>query len=313
MDHIRMLGGDCQRINSFDILNKPINLSLNNDFVSIGEKIIDPDNIGAVWFRKFGFFRRSQQALNHRKFLEPTAQSYMATEFSKVIGVFENYFSNSFWLTNPNRILLNKFLVLKRAQLLGLLIPPTYIVNNLQELINIKKKELRLISKSIYDPLIIQLGRESYSMYTTEIKEEDMLKLPNFFLPSMVQKAIPKQFELRVFYLMGKCYSMAIMSQEDKETSVDYRKYNFKNPNRFLPYDLPNDIEQKIIRLMDELSLNTGSIDLILTPDNEYVFLEVNPTGQFGMVDYSCNYGLHEKVAKLLICEDKKKCYEKSY
>lgn len=140
MDHIRMLGGDCLRINSFDILNKPINLSLNNDFVSIGEKIIDPDNIGAVWFRKFGFFRRSQQALNHRKFLEPTAQSYMATEFSKVIGVFENYFSNSFWLTNPNRILLNKFLVLKRAQLLGLLIPPTYIVNNLQELTNIKKK-----------------------------------------------------------------------------------------------------------------------------------------------------------------------------
>lgn len=143
-------------------------------------------------------------------------------------------------------------------------------------------------------------------MYTTLIEEEHLHKIPNCFLPSMIQKAIPKQFEVRVFFLMGECYSMAIMSQDDKDTKTDYRKYNFGNPNRFLPFQLPEDIKKKVVDLMARLSLNTGSIDFILTPENEYVFLEVNPTGQFGMVDYSCNYGLHEKVANLLISKDKK-------
>lgn len=306
MDYIKILGGECIRINSFDLLDNPIRLSVNEDFLEYNGLVINPQEIGSVWFRKFGFFRKSLQYRRMQRFLEPTAQSYIATEFSKVIEAFEYYFNSSFWLTVPKNVLLNKFIVLKQAQQVGLSVPSTYITNRLEELIKIKGVEGELISKSIYDPLIIHSNGKNYTMYTTLIEEEHLHKIPNCFLPSMIQKAIPKQFEVRVFFLMGECYSMAIMSQDDKDTKTDYRKYNFGNPNRFLPFQLPEDIKKKVVDLMARLSLNTGSIDFILTPDNEYVFLEVNPTGQFGMVDYSCNYGLHEKVANLLISKDKK-------
>lgn len=306
MDYIKILGGECIRINSFDLLDNPIRLSVNEDFLEYNGLVINPQEIGSVWFRKFGFFRKSLQYRRMQRFLEPTAQSYIATEFSKVIEAFEYYFNSSFWLTVPKNVLLNKFIVLKQAQQVGLSVPSTYITNRLEELIKIKGVEGELISKSIYDPLIIHSNGKNYTMYTTLIEEEHLHKIPNCFLPSMIQKAIPKQFEVRVFFLMGECYSMAIMSQDDKDTKTDYRKYNFGNPNRFLPFQLPEDIKKKVVDLMARLSLNTGSIDFILTPENEYVFLEVNPTGQFGMVDYSCNYGLHEKVANLLISKDKK-------
>jgi hypothetical protein len=52
---------------------------------------------------------------------------------------------------------------------------------------------------------------------------------------------------------------------------------------------------------MYHLRLETGSIDLIHTPDGRDVFLEVNPVGQFGMVSIPCNYGLERKVADLLM------------
>ena len=52
---------------------------------------------------------------------------------------------------------------------------------------------------------------------------------------------------------------------------------------------------------MDNLDLNSGSIDIILTPDNKYVFLEVNPVGQFEQVSFPCNYGLFKEVAEYLI------------
>lgn len=306
MDYIKILGGECIRINSFDLLDNPIKLSVNEDFLEYNGLVINPQKIGSVWFRKFGFFRKSLQYRIMQRFLEPTAQSYIATEFSKVIEAFEYYFKSSFWLTIPKHISLNKFIVLKQAQQVGFSVPSTYIINRLEELIKIKAIEGELISKSIYDPLIIHSNGKNYTMYTTLIGEENLDRIPDTFLPSMIQKAIPKQFEVRVFFLMGECYSMAIMSQDDEDTETDYRKYNFDNPNRFLPFQLPEDIKKKVVNLMARLSLNTGSIDFILTPENEYVFLEVNPTGQFGMVDYSCNYGLHEKVANILISKDKK-------
>ena len=48
---------------------------------------------------------------------------------------------------------------------------------------------------------------------------------------------------------------------------------------------------------MQALGFNTGSIDLILTPQGEYVFLEINPEGQFGMVSHPCNYYLEREMA----------------
>lgn len=52
---------------------------------------------------------------------------------------------------------------------------------------------------------------------------------------------------------------------------------------------------------MKKMNLDTGSIDMIVTPELEYVFLEVNPVGQYDMVSVPCNYHLHSKIAKILI------------
>mgnify|MGYP001753042556 FL=1 len=167
MDYIKILGGECIRINSFDLLDNPIRLSVNEDFLEYNGLVINPQEIGSVWFRKFGFFRKSLQYRRMQRFLEPTAQSYIATEFSKVIEAFEYYFNSSFWLTVPKNVLLNKFIVLKQAQQVGLSVPSTYITNRLEELIKIKGVEGELISKSIYDPLIIHSNGKNYTMYTT--------------------------------------------------------------------------------------------------------------------------------------------------
>ena len=52
---------------------------------------------------------------------------------------------------------------------------------------------------------------------------------------------------------------------------------------------------------MKYVNLNTGSIDMIVTKENEYIFLEVNPVGQFGMVSQPCNYYLEKKITEYLM------------
>ena len=94
---------------------------------------------------------------------------------------------------------------------------------------------------------------------------------------------------------------MAIFSQLDEMTRYDYRNYNRIKPNRDVPFKLNLEIENKLSEFMKRSDLETGSIDIILTPQGEYYFLEVNPTGQFGWVSVDCNYYIEREIALNLI------------
>ena len=95
--------------------------------------------------------------------------------------------------------------------------------------------------------------------------------------------------------------SVAIFSQADDQTKVDYRKYNLKTPNRVIPYQLPAEIEHKLALLNERLGLNTGSIDLIVDREGQFYFLEVNPTGQFQDLSESCNLSIDRRIAERLL------------
>lgn len=83
---------------------------------------------------------------------------------------------------------------------------------------------------------------------------------------------VKKSFEIRSFYLHGEFYSMAIFSQRNKQTSVDFRKYCTELPNKNEPFKLPDDIEEKLDKLYKKLDLNTGSADFIVDKEGNYVF-----------------------------------------
>jgi D-alanine-D-alanine ligase-like ATP-grasp enzyme len=81
-------------------------------------------------------------------------------------------------------------------------------------------------------------------------------------------------------------------------TKQDYRNYDSYNSNRVVPFDLPEEISIKIKHFSKITNLKTGSIDLILSTKGEYVFLEINPQGQFIGVSNYCNFYLDKEVAE---------------
>jgi len=109
-----------------------------------------------------------------------------------------------------------------------------------------------------------------------------------------------KRMDVRVFFLEGRCYAMAIFSQRDEQTRVDFRRYNYIKPNRTVPLRLRPDLEAKITRLFASLKLNTGSVDFIVDQQGRFFFLEINPVGQFSMVSVPCNYFLERQAALTL-------------
>ena len=128
--------------------------------------------------------------------------------------------------------------------------------------------------------------------------------MPDVFFPTLFQKNIEKEYEIRTFYLQGRFYSSAIFSQKDPTTSIDFRNYNKSFPNRMVPYRIPEALELQVEQLMQELDLDTGSIDFIKGVDGKFYFLEVNPVGQYGFVDVPCNYNINKIIAEELMKKD---------
>ena len=271
---------------------------------------LDLSEVQAVWFR--GFVR-------HRNFIKEVTDdlqtansnlSELSGRISKALHKNTNFFFNSLkdknQLPNLESLKIDKVEVLAKARKVGLRIPKTLVTNNKQKLLEFYEDcNQKIITKSLHECVYFFEEDKAFSFKTYLLSQEDVHNFEDHFFPSLFQGYVEKEYELRVFYLDGVMYSMAIFSQLDEQTQVDFRRYNDEKPNRTVPYKLPEAEAKKIHQLMQMLNLSTGSVDLIKTKDDEFCFLEVNPNGQFGMTSYPCNYHLEQKIAQRLIQDDK--------
>ena len=257
-----------------------------NEYIKIGEEFCFFKNIKSVWFRRGKFL------LPRKKFLINELTNYIL-ENDFILQEYVNHKLEELnSIGSSKNIHINKLVVLDKAKKLGIQIPEYF----LSEYIN--NEEQKYITKGLNGNTSFDFKNSRVVLPVTKLKKGNYSSGLSFF-----QKYIEKKYELRIFYLRGKFWSMAIFSQNDPKTKIDFRNYNKEKPNRMIPYLLPIEVEKKLDLLMKELSLNTGSIDMIVTPKNEFVFLEVNPVGQFGMVSYPCNYHLEKIIAENLIDE----------
>ncbi|MBP6755028.1 MAG: grasp-with-spasm system ATP-grasp peptide maturase [Bacteroidia bacterium] len=254
--------------------------------------IYDIDDFESLWYRRsdfnFSFTSKLEYLNNEEKFVK----SFIHEILSKKKDL-KNL--NNFNLTDISKL----DLYLNRIYLKRLKLPPFILTQDKKNLLDFLNKHKEIISKPVFLPFFV-VSNESYGAYTSRINNEIINKMPDLFTVTLFQKAIPKKFEIRVFYLDGKFYSMVIFSQKNKKTNQDYRNYDDKLPNRTTPFNLPNYIENELNNYLLSYGLNCASLDIIIDNNNDFYLIDVNPVGQFGMVSRPCNYKLEKKVASFL-------------
>ena len=81
----------------------------------------------------------------------------------------------------------------------------------------------------------------------------------------------------------------------------DWRRKGLALLKEWQPYQLPQALETKLLKLLNYFGLNYGAIDLIFTPDERYVFLEVNPVGEFFWLEKYSGLPISQAIAELLL------------
>jgi ATP-GRASP peptide maturase of grasp-with-spasm system len=314
MDWLDSLGADFFRLNGKDFADR-LNI-VNGEIKNLD---FDLSDVSVIWNRRWSnqsFLLRDRRedfsALGPENIMNLISNLWK--ERRTVTSYLLKHLREKEWTTRPHKMSVNKIEMLELAREAGLQVPAYIITSSLAELKNFAGEHEHLITKPVSDVTAFfdpaekedeeaELGKIlTAKVNVADLEEKDM----NTFHFSFFQEYIKKEYEIRTFYLYGKTYSMVIFSQNDSQTSVDFRNYNDERPNRCVPFQLPAETEAKIIDLMNSAELNIGSIDLIKKVGGGFYFLEVNPVGQFGMVSYPCNYYLEKKLAKHLTDEDQK-------
>lgn len=262
----------------------------------------DLSKLHKTWFRRGYFlFRHIDDIPTLAAETNKSIREHLANDGKTLERFLYYYLSKGIAINHPDNYNYNKLIALREAQKVGLLVPPTMLAVQAEELRQFVAKEGGCISKSIQDMMGIKTD-DNYAFTGKTVRVDKDSICPKGHWYSLFQKEIKKKYELRIFYFMGKMYTMAIFSQMDKESELDFRQVdvNGKHPNRMVPFKLPAEKAGKIRRLMKNLKLESGSIDIIVDKNNDYYFLEVNPVGQFNFVSEICNYHIEKHIANYL-------------
>ena len=122
-------------------------------------------------------------------------------------------------------------------------------------------------------------------IYTTrlpEIAEQDREAIRA--VPAIYQTEITKWRDLRVTVVGERVFAVAIESQSRSETVTDWRRGSVPDLDHEL-IELPAYIKALCVRLVQQLDLRFGAIDLVLDVQGQYWFLECNPNGQWAWIE----------------------------
>jgi glutathione synthase/RimK-type ligase-like ATP-grasp enzyme len=257
----------------------------------------EPLRVAAVWL-----WRLWPAALDERL---PAAQAQAAQRESLTTlrGLLE-LLSDAAWIDPPDAIACaeNKTRQLRLAHEVGLAIPPTLITSDPQAARAFYAAQGGQVVAKLQNSLGYSM-RGGGGLPTRLLRGADLAALDGLVhCPMIFQRYVEKAYELRVAWVDGQAFVGAL---DGAHCGVDWR---YAATASWQEHSLPEAIHKKISTLMARLSLRQGALDLIVTPGGEYVFLEVNPHGEWGMLERDLGLPIGAALAEALLRRAADKC-----
>ncbi len=249
--------------------------------------------IGAVWYRRTFFVKNPRLAPEDAEFAEAETRE-------AALGMLR--LTETFWVSHPDalRRAESKPLQLKVAQQVGFRVPRTLITNDPAEFLAFYQQ---CDGRVIYKPFTqgpLGLG-ERKAVYTSPVQPEHLQDLDAIHAgPCLFQEHLPKAMDLRVTVIGQEVFPAEIHSQAAEASKTDWRRGD-PMKLKHAAHALPAEVQQQCLALVRRLSLQFGAIDLVLTPGGEYIFLEINPSGQFAWIEDLAKLPLIDTLADLLV------------
>jgi hypothetical protein len=270
-----------------------------------GGAIVRSCDVGAVWYRKPAVPALHPSVVEHER-------EYAFNEARAGLrGVYDSL-SHAFWFSHVDRIRSagNKLAQLRAASRQGMGIPRTVFTNDPAVARDfVAAADGRVVFKSIGDGMLSTRGgpwespRLAGDVYTTLV-DEAMLEAGLERLaacPVLLQEYVEKDVELRITVVGDEVFAAEIHSQANASGGeIDWRRGSVSTME-YRVHELPDRERDQCLALVRAFGLQYGAIDMVKRPDGRYVFLEINPNGQYGWIEDKTGLQLSRAIAQRLV------------
>ncbi|MEL6536500.1 MAG: MvdC/MvdD family ATP grasp protein [Bacteroidota bacterium] len=202
------------------------------------------------------------------------------------------------WIDRPERVRAgeDKLRQLRLAQSQGLTVPETLITSDPDAVRAFYHAQQGEVVTKMMTALAWSMEGDAPHVYTSRVTVEVLDQMDSLRLcPMTFQRAIPKDYEVRVAYVGGRCFAGKIDASQTVEGQTDWKRAKQGTP--WQACSLPDSVTSALHGYMQALGLHFGAIDLIKLPEGGYVFLEVNPAGEWGMLQKELDLPIGEAIA----------------
>ena len=296
------LGSRGHEIQIFDPAAFPVSATISVESSSVGSRAvirwegqeIDLSLVGSVWYRRPGKFDLPAELI-------PKEAEWLRGECAAAVnGIYAN--TDALWVSDPHSIRRAdlKLLQLRLARQLGFRVPDYIVTNDPEQArLFLDAHPHGVITKGLWMPMIL-LDDRAGMIYTHKVTPEDIEYLDTVrYGPTFLQAFIPKKRDIRVTVIGDELFAAGIDSMAVAAAHIDFRKAETMDlPHE--PVNLPEPIAVACKTIVRELGLQFGAIDLLETPEGDYVFLENNPNGQWYWVEMMTGQPMAQAMADLL-------------
>jgi hypothetical protein len=251
------------------------------------------DEIGAAWFRRSGNLYETRLTITSEKL-----DNYVKIQSQGTLSALCSSLQ-TLWVSHPLALRRAevKALQLVQASKAGLKIPHTLISNDPDRATTFVAG-MGDADCAVKPLLAVGVTDEQggFRMPLTAMLPRGHSLASVALAPTILQPYVEKAFELRCVVIGGRIFAAKMDTQADERSRIDSRG---GEPDHEI-FQLPEDVEASLHRVMDSFGLNFASLDMIVTPEGEFVFLELNPNGQWLWLEYELGLPLVASMADLL-------------
>lgn len=270
---------------------------LRRNLLRVGGRELDLTRVTAVWLRRPGH-AGPEVPSGDRDIADWTRRMASAA----IAGVVD--LTDCLWVParpRETRAAADKLRQLRTAASLGFRVPRTRVTNSPDAFLEFHRDlDGRMIAKTLADAVAHDAAGNPIPTYTTPVERRHALNAQAVrHAPTIFQAYVPKRVELRITVVGDRVFPVAIESQSSRMTRHDWRHYD-DEAVAHARHALPAEVERRCLLLLRHYDLCFGAIDMVLTPDGQYVFLELNPNGQWAWIADLTGEPIAAAIAELL-------------
>jgi ATP-grasp ribosomal peptide maturase len=258
----------------------------------LGSRVADLEEVSGAYFRRptvFGFGNTDE-----------TERAWALAEARAGLGGL--LLASDRWLNHPHRASYAAYkpVQLAQAQRVGLEVPATIITSEPEE----ARTFAETVDEVIYKPMAQASPGADRMVYASVVERQDLTGDDADGIAGtvhMFQQRIKHEFAVRLTAVDDKLFAAAIHAGSEA-AAIDWR--SDYDSLTYEPVETPAEVRRGVLRLMETMGLRFGAFDFLVSADRGWVFLEVNPNGQWAWIETATGLPIASAIADALTSED---------